>query len=130
MSDLADVLAGLASPGAYRWDAHVDVADVAEVEQSGRRLAHLDGVGTGSVTDFHTAVAEALAFPSYYGRNLDALEDCLRAVPATTVLLWDAWAPFARSEPRVFAVALELLGAALTVLLHGDGPDVAVPLLD
>ena len=29
---------------------------------------------------FHTLVAEALHFPSYYGRNMDALNDCMRDV--------------------------------------------------
>lgn len=32
--------------------------------------------------DLHTKFAEAFAFPAWYGRNLDALYDCLTTYPA------------------------------------------------
>ena len=65
--------------------AHVD--EVALVD-------HLRHVGwhAGSVDlgDSHRAVSEigdVLAFPSYYGRNLDALNDCLSDLDRPTALL-------------------------------------------
>lgn len=40
--------------------------------------------------DLHRVLAEALRFPSWYGKNLDALYDALSAVTATVHLLhWD-----------------------------------------
>lgn len=36
--------------------------------------------------DFHTFIAEALNFPEYYGRNLDALHDCLTDIAEETVI--------------------------------------------
>ncbi|MEO9324691.1 barstar family protein [Nocardioides sp. C4-1] len=131
MSGLARLLAGRAPSGAYRWRAAYDVDDVRHtVESTGRPFAHLDGVAVGSVPELHAALSAALDFPDHYGANLDALVDCLRDVDPATVLLWDAWAPFARAEPRVFAIALEVLGGAISVLVRGDGPDVGLPLLD
>lgn len=131
MSGLAGLLAGRTPPGAYHWRAAYDVADVRHtVESAGGRFAHVDGVAVGSVAEMHDALAAALGFPDYYGRNLDALADCLSDVPAGTVLLWDAWSPLARAEPRVFAVALELLGERLSVLLRGDGPGTGLPVLE
>ncbi len=125
---LAAVLGGRVAPGAYRWRSAYDVADARHtVEQAGWRFAYVDGVQVESVPELHGALAEALGFPDYYGRNLDALHDCLRDVPAETVLLWDAWAPIARAEPRVFLTAVELLGERITVLLRGDGPETDLP---
>jgi hypothetical protein len=131
MSGLAGLLAGRRPAGAYRWHATYDVADVRHtVEIAGRPFAYVDGAAVETAGELHDALAAALGFPEHYGRNLDALADCLRDLPDGTVLLWDAWAPAARAEPRVFAVAVALLGERLTVLLRGAGPDVGVPALD
>ena len=41
------------------------------------REAVLDGGRISSREALHTALAEALPLPEWYGRNLDALMDCL-----------------------------------------------------
>lgn len=41
--------------------------------------------------DFHTALAEALHFPGYYGKNLDALHDCLTEICMETQLQFTGW---------------------------------------
>lgn len=35
----------------------------------------------------HDYIAEKFSFPSYYGKNLDALYDCLQELPPCTVIL-------------------------------------------
>ena len=42
-----------------------------------RRRVTLSGNKTTSREVLHTYLAKKLAFPSYYGKNLDALHDCL-----------------------------------------------------
>lgn len=37
----------------------------------------IDCIHVSSRTDLHQVFAEALSFPGYYGKNLDALYDCL-----------------------------------------------------
>lgn len=58
----------------------------------------IDGTRIRTKDDFYDAVASALSFPDWFGRNLDALHDCLRDLswlPAGEhVLVW--------SEPQVF----------------------------
>ena len=35
----------------------------------------------------HETLAEAFGFPTYYGRNLDALADCLSELPPTAAIV-------------------------------------------
>ena len=136
MSGLAAVLKGKRSGGVYRWHAKFDVAAVqAPVEKAGRTFAYLDGVQADKAANFHIQIASALGFPDYYGRNLDALADCLGDLTEPTVLLWDAWAVFADADSRVFRTVAELLAKRsdiLTVLLRGNEPEEPfdIPSLD
>ena len=49
----------------------------------------LDGAKILSHADLHRAFADALDFPDYYGRNLDALRDCLteQAEPVGVIIV-------------------------------------------
>lgn len=134
MSGLAAVLAGRTPPGVYRWHAAYDVEDVRHtVEGAGAHFAHLAGWRAATAAELHTEIAAALGLPDHYGRNLDALHDCLHDLAAPTVLLWDGWSALAHGDARTFGVLLEVLGEhadRLTVLLRGDGPEPGVPVLD
>lgn len=46
----------------------------------------LDGNRMTSKEEAHEYIAKELQFPDYYGKNLDALEDCLEDMPADTVI--------------------------------------------
>lgn len=50
---------------------------VGELRRLGYLVREVDGSGWRSGDDLHAALAEALDFPDYYGRNLDALDDVL-----------------------------------------------------
>ncbi|EPY13126.1 MULTISPECIES: barstar family protein [Paenibacillus] len=42
-----------------------------------RQIIELDGRLLTSITKLHDVLSEVLELPNYYGRNLDALWDCL-----------------------------------------------------
>jgi hypothetical protein len=87
MSGLAGLLAHHVEPGIYRWHGHFPVEDVRHtVEHAGWKFAAVDGWHHTTKAEFLEAIGEALDFPDYYGKNFDALADCLGdvegAVPA------------------------------------------------
>lgn len=73
----------------------------------------IDGSGIRSKDDFYTAVAAALSFPDWFGRNLDALADCLRDLswlPAGEhVLVWSAPQVFRDADPAGYRAVAGVL---------------------
>ena len=55
------------------------------------RIITIDCAGITDKTGFHNAVAEALEFPSWYGKNLDALHDCMTEVFTDTQVQFENW---------------------------------------
>ena len=51
--------------------------------EQGYQVTILDASSWSSEADFHAAISEALDFPSYYGRNLDALNGCRQGRTST-----------------------------------------------
>lgn len=58
------------------------------VEPLGYDVRRLDASGWSDVERLHQDLARELSFPDYYGRNLDALDDCLSDV-AEGAYGWD-----------------------------------------
>lgn len=101
---------------------------------------HVVAIDTSQVSDkpgFMDVVSEAFDLPTWFGRNWDALDECLRALdlddPEGLLVVWDGWAPFAEADPDAFETSVgvfqdacvawaddEVAGA---VLLRGDGPE-------
>lgn len=134
MSGLAAILAHHHDPGLYRWHAAFPPDEVAHaVDRAGWRFGYVDGWHHQTRREVLAAIGEALAFPDHYGRNLDALNDCLRDLSGPAVLLWDGWGTLARDDEATFHAVRAILaehGPTLTTLLRGDGPEVDVPWLD
>src|SRR5688572_20278636 len=53
-----------------------------QLEMADYHLMHLDACGWETAKDMHRDLARAFDFPSYYGHNLDAFDECLRDVVA------------------------------------------------
>lgn len=73
------------------------------------------GYAVGRVTasdkaGFLAAVGTALKLPSWYGRNLDALWDCLTDLSAPTALVWSGWEDLAVTSPDDWAKVMRVLG--------------------
>jgi hypothetical protein len=112
----------------------------------GEQFAVVEVDASGWATDeaLHHDIAAALDFPDYYGRNLDALNDCLRDVvnghygvpedAAGFVLAFTHYDRFTRASPRTAQIVLDILadhgrhaavfGQRVLCLVHSDDPDI------
>lgn len=136
MSVLNATLGLDANPGVYL----VGVASSAEefartTAEQGVRVFFLDGARIHDKASFLAIAAEAMAVPAYFGRNWDALDECIRDLawaPATGYLLvYDRFDRFARADPAAWEIALDVFrsaiehwqakGVPMYVLLRGNG---------
>lgn len=139
------LLEGVRPPGVYRWTSRAHPAAMR------RELAALDWgchlLDGRTVTDrerFFDACTESLALPAWFGRNFDALADCLADLSwlpgSGHVLLWQQYGVFAGHDPASWATAREVFAEAavarertglppLYVLLRGQGPPDDLPVL-
>lgn len=105
----------------------------------------LDAGAWRAAEDMFSAVARALDFPVYFGRNLDALNDCMRDVAAGDygwraeatglVLVLTNFERFAASERRTAQLMLDifadqaraamLIGNRLICLVQSNDPRIA-----
>lgn len=101
-----------------------------------------DAGGWGSSSDMFDDVAEGLDFPGYFGRNLDALNDCMRDVascdygwrPDATglVIVLKSFDRFASTDRRTAQIMLDifadqarcaiLVGNRIICLVQSDDP--------
>jgi RNAse (barnase) inhibitor barstar len=89
-------------------------------------IATIDGAKTHTLRAFYPRVAKALMFPDYFGKNLDALFDCLcslEVVGHTEVILliqhFDTFLDKEKGERR--AATLQVLSDAESTANRYDG---------
>jgi RNAse (barnase) inhibitor barstar len=111
---------GLASPpeqpcGAYYRTAVLD-EDLAWLRRQGYTMDEFDCTKWHAEADFHTEVAVRLAFPDYYGRNLDAFNDCVGEIEVPDsggrAIVLRRYDLFTQREPRVAQHILDILASA------------------
>lgn len=97
---LADILADPARNGLYRLAEGVELPDA---------VAYVDGVRLTGKEGIMDAFAEALAFPDYFGRNWDALEECLHDATLPAGLCIDRCGIPESADPESWSILLDIL---------------------
>jgi RNAse (barnase) inhibitor barstar len=115
--------AGWPQRGVHRVLGQADSVS-AELARRGWNVAGVPSVRTDDA--LWDGLADALALPEWFGRNLDALDEALadRAVPTAVVLA--GWTAYARAQPARWARLLAVLQARA----DQDGPPFVVLLTD
>ncbi|WJY01574.1 barstar family protein [Curtobacterium sp. SP.BCp] len=90
------------------------------LRREGYRVIELDAGAWREGMQMHIAFATALQFPSHFGRNLDALDDCMSDVAVANygwdgtetglVLILSGFDDFAQRLPRIADHVKQILG--------------------
>ena len=95
--------------------------DAAWLKAHNYQLDNFDCSAWGREEDMHEALASGLEFPDYYGRNLDALNDCIGdlEIPEESgrVLIFHRYDAFAAQFPRAAWVILDIIESKSRFLL-------------
>lgn len=109
------------------------------IPDTGRAVAQARGRGAathviGPVTNTAEAldaIGAAMNFPAWYGRNLDALYDCLVDLswlpPGEHVLIWTGHQEFEAADPDGYRAVISVLDEAVAV---SSGRPLSVLLAD
>ncbi|MFI8293187.1 hypothetical protein EAO71_08050 [Streptomyces sp. ms191] len=62
---------------------------------------------------FMDRCAAALGLPAWFGRNWDALADCLGDLPGPVSVVVTRWQDYAEARPRDWSIAEEVFAAAV-----------------
>lgn len=113
-STLVGILSGHDAAQVQQFTSARSVAEIAHtVAGAGWQFGYLDGVAAADKAAVLLGLGEALGFPEHYGRNLDALADCLDDLVDSpgpgVLLLWDAWQILAVADPVIFAIVVQIL---------------------
>jgi RNAse (barnase) inhibitor barstar len=122
---IEELLTGRREPGVGVWaaDRREAARGATEAERAGWRVFWLDGAGLDGKRALLHRCAEEFAFPSYFGHNWDALQDCLNDLswaPATRgyLVVYDRWGDLANADP---ASHRTLVGVFETAVAHWRG---------
>ncbi len=118
--------------------AEILISDVEWLSNHGYQIDNFDCSRWYSEKEMHSKLASQLNFPGYYGRNLDALNDCLSDIEISTeggrVLVFKRYDVFASQYPRVAWIILDLIennsrrallfGKRFFALIQSDDPKI------
>ena len=128
------------------WRPAVLAEDIRALDDLGYEIIQLDASSWTSEDDMHRDLADSLHFPAYYGRNLNALSDCLGDVahgdygwnPASAglVLAFRGFDAFANVDLEVAHASLDIIadrarfaalfGNRLLCLVQSDDPELTM----
>jgi RNAse (barnase) inhibitor barstar len=106
MTDPTRLTDGSLTPGVYRLLGQPDVIDSA-LARAGWRSVVVPP--SSRISEFYAVLSTALQLPDYFGRNLDALWDCLNDLDAPTALILSDWTRLARARPDTWTKIMNVL---------------------
>lgn len=121
----------------HRIPRHGTEVATAALKELGFEVWTLEGSSMTDAQNFHTEAARSFGFPSYYGQNWDAFNDCFGELelPRRLAIVWSAANRLAAADLKTFAEAVCMLhvhidarsrtGIQLELLIEEEPPEVA-----
>jgi len=137
MEALTPILQGDREPGLYRIISEINPDSLSsQLQEQGWTLFYINGQTITNKAEFLQECARAMHFPSYFGYNWDAFEECITDSSIVSInksiLLYDRPDYFAQEHPSQWSIALHILqttveywkekNAAMYVLLKTNNP--------
>lgn len=124
---LAEQIGSDLIPGVHFLPGGINLVDAAEAASSmDLRCCYINGRAVRTSTDFFEAIAVALDLPAYFGRNWDALYDCISDLDVGPfegyLVIYEGAEEFARSDSDGFRMALESFQSAVEHCIDIDVP--------
>jgi RNAse (barnase) inhibitor barstar len=127
------------SPVALYFRPEVFNEDIAQLRGEGYQIDEFDCTRWLTESDFHADVAVRLAFPDYYGRNLDAFNDCIGEIEVPDsggrAIVFRRFDLFVQRQPRMAQPVLDIMalaswhcllfGRRLLTIAQSDDPRIA-----
>lgn len=118
LSPLSRLFSGEIPPGIYLLDMGERAQTLcAQIERHGWRCFLLDGSAVYDKRSFLEAIAHAMHFPSYAGRNWDAFEELITdlswAEAPGYILIYDHAAPLVAQHPQAWNTVYSILADAV-----------------
>ncbi len=135
MSTLSEKLQDKDAGGVYFLDTEATIEELHRLVASiGFQFFYIDGKRISDKRSFLKKIAEAMHFPSYYGENWDAFEECITDLgwlsASGYVLLYDHFDRFSTKKPGEWKIAFDILhsaaehwkreGVPMYILLRGN----------
>lgn len=96
------------------------------VAKAGLAYVRLDAQAARTRSAMLGAISRALSFPSWFGRNWDALEDCLTDLSwldgGGLVLVVEGFGTYAEADPDGFAILLDIFKSSAEYWRDRGGP--------
>lgn len=125
--ELEKIFSEKVEAGVYRLASDVEANTLlTEVRERGWVPFYFDGQAITDKESFFRMAAAAMSFPSYFGNNWDAFEECVTDLEwieeRPRVLLYDHASHFIKQSPKEWKTASSILGDAVEESKGGRAP--------
>jgi RNAse (barnase) inhibitor barstar len=127
METLISAVEGEQPPGLYRLTQDINIEWLSsQAKEHGWKLFQIEGKAIKNKADFLQACAREINFPSYFGYNWDAFEECIRDLDRASInrfiLLYEYPEEFAQHDASEWLTAFDILQEAVDYWRATDTP--------
>jgi RNAse (barnase) inhibitor barstar len=118
MNTILDILQGEVAPNIHQIRINMTETELAELAQSHNcQVFYIDGRNITNKPDFLAKIAVTMNFPDYFGKNWDALQDCITDIDCCEdfqyLIVYDHWQNFANNNPKDWQILNDIFLEAI-----------------